>query len=33
VRQIRTFTTSAIVDEYAVPPDHSDGDAAGVMRC
>jgi hypothetical protein len=30
---IRTFTTSAIVDGYAVPPDHSDGDAAGVMRC
>jgi hypothetical protein len=24
-RQIRTFTRSAIVDEFAVSPDHSDG--------
>jgi hypothetical protein len=24
-RQIRTFTPSAIVDKYAVSPDHADG--------
>jgi hypothetical protein len=32
-RQIRTFTTPAMADKYAVSPDHSDNDAAGVMRC
>jgi ATP-dependent Clp protease ATP-binding subunit ClpA len=31
-RQIRMFTTSAIVDKYATSPDHADG-ATSITRC